>query len=145
MPRAAWHRTVNDMEKTRRWRTLRERYGLNEEGYYLLLMAQGGVCAGCGKTPEETGEEFLHVDHCHDRRAIRGLLCAHCNHGLGYMLDDPDVFRRLAEYLTKPPAGEVGLENEGNVKGRWTPPMEEDKAKAPPEEGALQLVLWANH
>jgi Recombination endonuclease VII len=39
------------------------------------------------------------VDHDHERRLLRDLLCDHCNKGLGHFQDDPALVRRGADYL----------------------------------------------
>lgn len=67
--------------------TLR-RYGLTALEWVRLLLAQGGVCAVCGKVPR-TGK--FNTDHEHVRgwkrmppeerkRHVRGMLCHFCNH-----------------------------------------------------------------
>jgi hypothetical protein len=83
------------------------RYGLSPEAYYIILAAQGGVCAipGCGVL--STDENPLHVDHdhtcCLGRKScgecIRGLLCNRHNLGIGYFGDDPELLIAAAQYL----------------------------------------------
>lgn len=70
-------------------------YGLTADDYDAMLAAQGGACAVCGRTPDES----LHVDHDHATGAVRRLLCSGCNQALGMIRDDPEVARRLAEYV----------------------------------------------
>jgi hypothetical protein len=50
-------------------------------------------CVICGS------EEKLVVDHDHDTGAIRGMLCNHCNRGLGHFRDDPILLEFAAQYL----------------------------------------------
>src|SRR5262245_13626375 len=38
-------------------------------------------------------------DHCHASKKFRGWLCNPCNRALGMFNDDPDRFRRAADYL----------------------------------------------
>jgi hypothetical protein len=72
--------------------------------YARLLAAQDGVCAGCA----EPRNYRLDVDHCHKTGLVRGLLCRGCNrHVLKRARDNPHTLRRLAEYLTDPPAARI--------------------------------------
>jgi hypothetical protein len=50
-------------------------------------------CVICGS------EEDLVVDHCHKTNTIRGMLCNHCNKGLGHFRDDPDLLEFARIYL----------------------------------------------
>lgn len=83
--------------KTLEW-SLRKRYGISLDDYRVLLEAQGGVCAIC-EMPPEAGYTRLHVDHCHETGAVRGLLCSGCNRALGFLSDNPRNAERAAMYL----------------------------------------------
>jgi hypothetical protein len=50
-------------------------------------------CVICGS------EEKLVVDHDHKTGEIRGMLCNHCNRGLGHFRDDPDLLEYARIYL----------------------------------------------
>lgn len=50
-------------------------------------------CVICGST------EKLVVDHCHKTNIIRGMLCNHCNRGLGHFKDDPELLEFARMYL----------------------------------------------
>lgn len=41
----------------------------------------------------------LVVDHDHKTGKIRGMLCNHCNRGLGHFRDDPLLLEFAAEYI----------------------------------------------
>ena len=57
------------------------------------LLTDARSCTICGS------EEKLVVDHDHKTNKIRGLLCNHCNRGLGHFKDDPDLLEYARIYL----------------------------------------------
>lgn len=86
----------------RKWR-LGKLFGITQEQFEQMLMAQNGVCAVC-KQPEKlvnkTGNiSPLSIDHCHTTGQVRSLLCNRCNTTLGKVADDPNLLRGLADYL----------------------------------------------
>lgn len=83
---------------------LLRRFGLTLEDYDILLMAQGGVCAICGK-PETTKSKNLSVDHCHTTKKVRGLLCDGCNKGIGCLKDSIPNLSAAIEYLKRSDGG----------------------------------------
>jgi hypothetical protein len=74
-------------------------YGITVEEFTSMLAAQGGACLGCGTTSPGEGFSQWHVDHDHETKAVRGILCGTCNWALGNARDKPDTLRRLATYL----------------------------------------------
>jgi hypothetical protein len=50
-------------------------------------------CVICGSN------EKLVVDHDHKTGEIRGMLCNHCNRGLGHFRDDPELLEFARIYL----------------------------------------------
>lgn len=60
-----------------------------------MLLAQDGRCLICRGEFGQT----LPVDHCHRTGKVRGLLCHHCNRGIGLFGDDPERLRRAADYV----------------------------------------------
>jgi hypothetical protein len=50
-------------------------------------------CVICGSV------EDLVVDHCHKTNVVRGMLCNHCNRGLGHFKDDPELLEFARMYL----------------------------------------------
>lgn len=96
------------LSKPNYWRNahLRCKFGITLDDYNAILDAQNGKCAIC-KQPEtkgdpRTGKLFpLAVDHCHDKKHIRGLLCMKCNRGLGLFEDDADRLRAAVRYLMR--------------------------------------------
>jgi hypothetical protein len=82
---------------------LKYRYGISTADYDAALDRQGGCCAVCRRPPTMENSRAgqvprLYVDHCHDTKKVRGLLCNHCNLAVGYARTE-DVLRSAIEYL----------------------------------------------
>jgi hypothetical protein len=64
---------------------------------------QGHVCAICGGrntySCTKKVDYDLYVDHCHSTGKVRGLLCNHCNRGIGLFKDDISNLERAILYL----------------------------------------------
>jgi hypothetical protein len=81
--------------KSQREIALKRKYGISIEEYDARLTAQGGVCLICLRP----SKKVLCVDHDHETRKLRDLLCDKCNRGLGYFDEDSAAMRRAADYL----------------------------------------------
>lgn len=81
-------------ETFRRW-WLRTTYGITPAEFDAMVERQDGLCAICERKPRVR----LHVDHSHDTRMLRLLLCLTCNAGLGNFGDNPSWLRRAIDYL----------------------------------------------
>lgn len=77
---------------------LKRKYGIDSDFFEKLMIDQDGVCAICGG--ENPNGQVLHVDHDHDSRKVRGLLCRKCNMALGFFGDRIDLMARAIEYLS---------------------------------------------
>lgn len=73
---------------------LMRKYGLTPLAYQLLSDGQGGKCAICGEQPK-----VLMVDHDHNTKVIRGLLCGKCNKALGLFKDNGMFLSNATRYL----------------------------------------------
>lgn len=69
------------------------KYGVREEEIERQQRLQGGVCAIC------LGNHLLVIDHNHQTRQFRGLLCGFCNSYLGIVRDRVDLLERAIAYL----------------------------------------------
>ena len=83
--------------KVRHLRFRLKEHGITLEDYERMRTAQRGLCAICSEPCCHGGE--LSIDHCHETGAVRGLLCRHCNVGLGYFRDRPDLLGAAINYL----------------------------------------------
>lgn len=70
------------------------KYGLTEEQFQAILLIQNGRCAICREVMT-----VPHVDHNHETKEVRGLLCLLCNAGIGKLKDDPNLLRLAVKYL----------------------------------------------
>lgn len=69
-----------------------------------MLAAQGGVCAICksntsGRRRRDGSDSFFFVDHDHETKEVRGLLCSNRNTGLGIFQDKAHLLFRACRYL----------------------------------------------
>lgn len=93
--------------KTDRWVKIKLTYGLTKADYYRMFAFQKGVCAICHRpeTGKRLGKDIpLAIDHDHalkkgDHGFVRGLLCRHCNVGLGAFQDNVNTMESAIEYL----------------------------------------------
>ena len=76
-----YYRNIPTTEE-RRSRALMYRYGLSMNDYDAMFSEQKSCCAICGRHQSDLGKR-LHVDHNHETKVIRGLLCTGCNTVLG--------------------------------------------------------------
>lgn len=86
-------------EKEFEYKCLRP-HGLTLADYERMLIAQGSGCACCGAQVNKSGRR-LGVDHDHRTGKVRGVLCHHCNAGIGHFEDDPARLRLAIAYLEK--------------------------------------------
>lgn len=84
-----------------------KKYKLSPEKFGELLARQGGVCAICGEKPNEKGIKGWCIDHDHSccsgtktcGKCVRGILCQHCNKGLGCFQDNERLLQNASLYL----------------------------------------------
>ena len=79
---------------------LKREYGITPAQFDAMLVSQGGACAICRET--DPGKTWC-VDHDHLSGAVRGILCWHCNVGLGHFRDDALALLAAVEYLYPSP------------------------------------------
>ena|ERR1700677_2456758 len=74
---------------------LKTTYGITIEQYERLKKEQNNLCAICKK------EAKLYVDHKHNKKQIRGLLCNACNLMLGWARDNITTLEQAYLYLNR--------------------------------------------
>jgi hypothetical protein len=83
-----------------RWKSIRDKYGLTRDQWESMFAAQGCRCAICGRS-DPGGKGAWHTDHDHATGQVRGILCHHCNTGVGHLGDNTEVMRRAIRYLRR--------------------------------------------
>lgn len=91
----AKHRKTLKYKRTIKRYQLKTMYGISIEEYNSMCKAQQRKCAICRKVSK------LQIDHDHKTNELRGLLCLHCNVGLGHFLDSQVILTAALRYLTK--------------------------------------------
>jgi hypothetical protein len=79
---------------------LKKNYGITLDAYIKIFESQNNRCAIC-KSPSTGGKNDWHVDHDHSTGKVRGILCNHCNRGLGAFKDNASVLTDAINYLTQ--------------------------------------------
>lgn len=92
-----YHINKEKISQKAKWYRRKAEFNFTKEDYYKMLSQQQGVCAICHAAPPPN--KLLYIDHNHKTQKVRGLLCQHCNSGLGMMRDNITICRNAALYL----------------------------------------------
>tara|TARA_R110002074_G_scaffold209979_1_gene378986 strand:- start:132 stop:602 length:471 start_codon:yes stop_codon:yes gene_type:complete len=78
----------------------KKKYGISPEEYNYMIKEQNNKCKIClvDFLYDKTSTKPF-VDHCHTTNKVRGLLCLHCNTGLGYFKDHIPTLTKTINYL----------------------------------------------
>ncbi len=95
------NRRKEERKPIQRNQNLKAKYNIDTEEYNKILIRQNNSCAICGIDIKDlTGFiKHLAVDHNHITGEVRGLLCNHCNRGLGFFKDDYSLLLKASKYL----------------------------------------------
>ena len=85
--------TIKRLHGDTRHYHFKQRYGIGLAEVEATVQAQGGICPICLDRPA------VHVDHDHETRTVRGILCEPCNGGLGQFRDQPSTIKAAIEYV----------------------------------------------
>ncbi len=94
-----WQKT--DKGRACQYRTLAKKYGVTVTHLNYLRKKQKHRCAICAAKEgawKSNGGRLV-VDHNHETKKVRGLLCPYCNRGLGQFWDKPKLLNAAAVYL----------------------------------------------
>ena len=82
-----------------RWAKIRQKYGWSPDDWQRKFDEQDGKCASCHRFFSD--KIVACVDHDHETKVNRGLLCHWCNRGIGLLKHDIETLQRLSNYLAK--------------------------------------------
>lgn len=74
---------------------LKYRYGITLEEKLNLMLSGCQICSLI------LSQFNMHVDHCHQSKKIRGILCNNCNRGLGFCKDQQSILVGCISYIIK--------------------------------------------
>lgn len=77
----------------------KSKYGYSSLDRERLLTEQNNLCKIC--STDIPGGRGWCLDHDHNSKEIRGVLCHSCNLMLGHSKDNIDILKKAIEYLSK--------------------------------------------
>lgn len=82
------------------------KYGITIKQYNEMVEQQSGKCVICKKIPDYINRNGIKsskllVDHDKSTKRVRGLLCFHCNTGIGQLCHSIDLLEAAIKYLRK--------------------------------------------
>lgn len=89
--------------RAKKWReknSLKFRYNISNEDWQEMFNKQEGKCRICFIHAKDL-KRGLAVDHCHDSKKVRGLLCHSCNMAIGLMKHDVSIINHAISYLSE--------------------------------------------
>lgn len=101
--RAALANDPSDIPRRSRTTYLRNKYGITQEQYDAMVVAQDGECRTC----HIRGVPLV-IDHDHDTGTVRALLCNDCNLALGHVNESVEVLHNLIRYVQSHHTRSVG-------------------------------------
>ena len=98
-------------QQTKKERTdtdIKYKYGISLEQYNTMRKDQNYSCVCCGITEIELEELYpnsqhkkLFIDHCHESKKVRALLCGRCNTFIGYIEKRADLLDIVLKYINE--------------------------------------------
>lgn len=76
--------------------TRKSRYDITPQRFQQMWDEQKGLCSIC-----EIPLAPANLDHEHDTKKIRALLCGHCNRGLGHFRDNTEIMQKAIIYVKR--------------------------------------------
>jgi hypothetical protein len=84
-----------------RARRMKWQYGITVDQFDTMLISQQGRCAICSDQFANS-PRAPHIDHDHQTKRVRGLLCEACNQAIGLLRESRANFEAAIAYLMLP-------------------------------------------
>jgi hypothetical protein len=88
-----------EVKRSNKNSSFKRNYGITLEQYELMLEKQNYMCKICQNIEKHKTKINLSVDHCHETKEVRGLLCNNCNLAIGLFNDNINILERTITYL----------------------------------------------
>ena len=76
------------------------KYGISKE--HAIKLQSVSHCEICGvELTKSVGNDGRVIDHCHETKKVRGVLCNRCNRGLGFFQDNQEIIQQALLYIEK--------------------------------------------
>jgi len=75
------------------------KYGITSNEKEQMIKDQNNKCKICGIEFDVLDRAKIHIDHDHQTKKVRGILCTNCNLGLGMFKDNVDFLLNAVSYL----------------------------------------------
>lgn len=98
----AGHGWTNPVYQLRHY--ARKLWHVDPDDLVEFVEGHDGYCEICGRTAEEVHHDGRRLAVDHSDAGVRGMLCHHCNTGIGHFADDPKRLRNAIKYLAREPA-----------------------------------------
>lgn len=85
------------LQKKQAFKRKLRKYNLTPDQFQEMHSKQSGKCAICLVVPSDG----LVIDHNHKTNVVRELLCNRCNPAVGMIGENPDIARKIVDYLAK--------------------------------------------
>lgn len=85
-------------KSTQRLRSQCRKYGITLEMFAEMRSSQDNSCAIC-KNSFKNEKFSINIDHDHETKKVRGLLCRSCNLLLGHSKDSKELLKQSIAYL----------------------------------------------
>ena len=102
--RERYVRDIDRRKEQAKWGALKFSYGLTKQEWLNLLQDQEMRCAICKielVIGQRSAKNAACVDHDHETKKVRGLVCRRCNQGIGLLQDSSMIAEAAAVYLRK--------------------------------------------